>query len=110
MNLLEDSHLKEERWERVHFCFQKHLVLWFSLFYLADGDDQNGEDEDGYGHPRHVGFEAPGLGEVAPTFIHTWSQLRTGKDKDLQTGKEMSGGDGNDKQSDFVFVLSSIRF
>lgn len=51
------------------------VVLWSFARYLADGDDENREDEDRQGHPGHVGFEAPGLCKVPPTLINTWSHF-----------------------------------
>ena len=45
------------------------------LLYLADGDDEDREDEDSEGHPCHVGFEAPRLSEASPALIDTWSHF-----------------------------------
>ena len=52
------------------------MCVWeFVPLYLADGDDEDREDEDGQGHPGHVGFEAPGLGKVAPTLVDARSHF-----------------------------------
>lgn len=52
--------------------------------YLADSDDEDREDEDSQGHPGHVGFEAPGLGKVAPALVDTRSHFWTGEDENLE--------------------------
>lgn len=62
-------------------------ILLRLFFYLADGDDENRQDEDGQGHPGHVGFETPGLGKVPPALINTWSHFRAGEDENLKTHK-----------------------
>lgn len=54
------------------------------VLYLADGDDENREDEDRQGHPGHVGFETPGLGKVPPALVNTWSHFRAGEDENLK--------------------------
>ncbi len=51
------------------------IQVCLAPLYLADSDDEDGEDEDSQGHPGHVGFEAPGLGQVAPALIDSWSHF-----------------------------------
>lgn len=61
-------------------CFQipsgtNSLLVQCVALYLADRDGEGREDEDGQGHPGHVCFEAPGLGEVAPTIEDPWGNF-----------------------------------
>lgn len=37
--------------------------------YLADGDDESRQEEDGHRHPGDVGLQPPRLGKVTPALV-----------------------------------------
>ena len=53
-------------------------------YYLADCDDERGQEEDGHGHPGDVGLEAPRLCKLAPTVVLPGEDLGAGKDEHLE--------------------------
>ena len=61
-------------------------------YYLADGDDERWQDEDGHGHPGDVGLEAPRLRKLAPTVVLSRGQLGAGEDEHLERERERERG------------------
>lgn len=71
MDLVEDSYLRgQKKRDRREPSVVLTVIICVSAFiHLTDGDNEDGEDEDSHRHPGHIGFEAPGLGEVPPTLV-----------------------------------------